>query len=228
MTLRASARVAGIMFLLYIALGIAGLLFFNSATNGGDDVAIATLALHVHELRWAATCTLLTMLDAIVLGVTLFSLTRMVDSELAFLALACRIIEAAVNGFMVVALLVLCRLVEVPGAFGSSASAPAIVAFVLGIPTATNAVAATSFAVGSALFCYLFLRGCLIPKLLAGLGLFGSCLVAVGMPLSMLNLLPGPMAAWMWAPIAIFEIVVALWLLFNGIATIHAEREAIP
>lgn len=228
MTLRTSARVAGIMFLLYIALGIAGLLFFNTATNGGEDVAIATLARHVGDLRSAAACTLLTMLDAIVLGVTLFSLTRSVDSEFASIALGCRIVEAAVNGFVVVALLVLSRLVEVPGALESSASAPGMVAFVLGVPRAANAVAATSFAVGSALFCYLFLRGRLIPKLLAGLGLLGSCLIAVGMPLSILNLLPAPLVALIWAPIAIFEIVVAFWLFFKGIVTVHAEREATP
>ena len=52
------------------------------------------------------------------------------------------------------------------------------------------------FAVGSTLFCWLFLRGRLIPAALAWLGVFASVLLVVALPLQYAGLLggarPGP------------------------------------
>jgi hypothetical protein len=75
MTVRTNARVAGVTFLLYIAAGIGTL-----AAGGRAHVA--------------DVLTVITSLSALVLGVTLYAITRDVDADLARLALLCRVVES--------------------------------------------------------------------------------------------------------------------------------------
>jgi len=75
MTLRTNARVAGITFLVYVAAGISSLLL------AGRTQAVDVLSL-------------VTSFCALVLGVTLYALTRDVDRDLAMVALLCRVIES--------------------------------------------------------------------------------------------------------------------------------------
>ena len=75
MTVTTNARLAGFTFLFYIAAGI-------------GTMALARRP-HAAELL-----SLLTSLSALVLGVTLYALTRAVDRDIALLALTCRVVEA--------------------------------------------------------------------------------------------------------------------------------------
>jgi len=165
MTRTTNARIAGFTFLFYIAAGI------GTMTMAGRPHATSVLSL-------------LTSFSALVLGVTLYAITREQDADLALLALTCRVIEA------------------IPGHEG-----------------------AIFFAVGSTLFSWLLLRGRMIPLALAWLGVLGSALLAMILPLQRAGLLGGPMSwsssvTWLvWLPVAVFEIALALWLLIKGVAT---------
>ncbi len=75
MTRTANARLAGFTFLFYIAAGITGL----------------ALAGRTHA---TAVTSVLTSFSALVLGVTLYAITRDEDPDLAMLAMTCRVIEA--------------------------------------------------------------------------------------------------------------------------------------
>jgi hypothetical protein len=86
----------------------------------------------------------------------------------------------------------------------------------LGLWQTTSAVAL--FAVGSTVFCYLLLRGRMIPSVLAWIGVIGSGIVAVGQPLQSVSILRGSPAQLMWIPIAVFEVTVAFWLIIKGVA----------
>jgi hypothetical protein len=79
-------------------------------------------------------------------------------------------------------------------------------------------VAATCFAVGSTLYCYLFLRARSIPVLLAQLGVCASLLLCVALPLRLAGFLHGAVAYYVWIPMAVFEVALALWLLIKGAA----------
>ena len=171
MTRTTNARVAGFTFLFYIASGIASLAL--AARPHATDVL-----------------SVFTSLSALVLGVTLYALTREQDSDLALLALACRVIEA--------------------------------------MPGSGQGMGAIFFAVGSTLFCWLLLRGRMIPGPLAWLGVVASALLFVVLLAQRAGLFVGAVnwsssVTWLvWLPALIFEIALAFWLLIKGAAPARA------
>ena len=160
---RIYARVAGFTFLFYIVAGLSSMALPDQS-------------------QVADVLSLLLNFSAIVLGVTLYMITREQGPALALMALACRIIEAV------------------------------------------HGESAIFFAVGSALFCWLFLRGRLIPIPLAWLGVVASVLLVVILPLQLAGLFGGSMSwsasiTWLvWLPMLLFEVAFALWLLIKGVA----------
>ena len=80
------------------------------------------------------------------------------------------------------------------------------------------------FAVGNAIFCWLLLRGRLIPSALAGLGLGWSILLAALLLLQAGGMLGGrtdwssPVTWFVWLPLLIFELAFAGLLLLKGVA----------
>ena len=71
---------------------------------------------------------------------------------------------------------------------------------------------------GSTLFSWLLLRGRIVPIALAWLGFVGSALLVLGLPLELARVLTGPVTQIMWLPVAVFELVVAFWLMIKGAA----------
>lgn len=158
------ARVAGLAFLFYIAAGITSM-NLNDTSPMTDVLAV------------------LMSFSALVLGVTLYALTREQGPMLALMALACRVLEAAQSG-----------------------------------------ESAIYFAVSSIIFCWLLLRGRMIPTLLAWLGIVASALLVVILPLQLAGLFGGTMAwsssiTWMvWLPMLMFEVSLSVWWLIKGAA----------
>lgn len=158
-----TARVAGFTFLFYIAAGI-------TSMNLADQSPMVDML------------ALLMSFSALVLGVTLYMLTREQGPALALMALTCRVLEAAQSG-----------------------------------------ESAIYFAVGSAIFSWLLLRGRIIPVPLAWLGVIASVLLVAILPLQLAGLFGGPMSwsasiTWLvWLPMLVFELILALWLLIKGV-----------
>src|SRR6059058_4769171 len=94
MTRTTNAKIAGVAFLVYIAATIAGIVLFTRAT-AGDGVAaqLATIAQHATDVRFTILLGLLGNFCALVLAVTLYSITRGQDRDLAMLAMICRVAE---------------------------------------------------------------------------------------------------------------------------------------
>jgi hypothetical protein len=166
----AYARVAGFTFLFYIVTGI------TSMALGSQSQATGLLSL-------------LQSFSALVLGVTLYTLTREQGPVLALLALTCRIAEAI--------------------QYGESA---------------------IYFAVGSLLFSWLLLRGQLIPKALAQLGVIASVLLVVILPAQLAGLFGGSMSwaastTWLvWLPMLVFEVTLAFWLMIRGVVISATDK----
>ncbi len=218
MTRTTNARIAGATFLVYIAATIASMLLFSRATSGeGVAAQLAGIAQHATDVRLTIVLGLLGDFCALVLAVTLYAITREQDPDLAMLALTCRVAEgiAGMDVSKTLGLLWLATATEATALDAGAAST--LGAYFLTMEASFNA-SATLFAVGSTLFSWLLLRGRMIPVALAWLGVLASILLVATLPLQLAGLLGGPITSFIWLPMLVFEVALALWLIIKGVA----------
>jgi hypothetical protein len=215
-----NARIAGFTYLFYIAVALPGMILFARATSGdGIAAKLAGIAQHPTDVRISILCTLLTCFAALVLGVTLYRITRDQDPDLAMLALACRVGEGVLSGIFILAMLGLLWLGTTTGANAPNTDAAhALAAFLLKVQGWNPILGASFFAVGSLLFSWLLLRGRMIPLALGWLGVLASALLVIGLPVQLAGFVGGAITQFMWLPMAAFELTLAPWLLIKGAA----------
>jgi uncharacterized protein DUF4386 len=198
MTRTTNARVAGATFLIYIVAGVSGLA--GLASNLLANVVLS----------------LIQVFSALTLAVTLYAITRDEDPDLAMLGLTCRVGEGLV-GVPIFAL----RLALSSGATSAdapgAAAASAARAILSRAESSSVLLSATLFAVGSTLFCWLLLRGRMIPAALAWLGVLASVLLVVVLPVQLAGMLKGAAGQSIWIPMAVFEVMLAVWLIVKGV-----------
>ena len=139
--------------------------------------------------------------SAIVLALTLFVVTRPEQPVIAALGMIFRIAEGLLRPAMVLA--------------GMTLSRPTL-------------VEATLFAVGSTFFCWLLLRGRMLPGAIAWIGFVASVILVIGLPLQLAGLLRAPLTMAMWMPMLAFEVPGGLWLLAKGVPVLHPTAAAAP
>jgi hypothetical protein len=218
MTRTTNARIAGFTFLIYIAAGITSMVLTGRATTGqGTAAQLATIAQHSTDVRLTILLTLVMNLSAIVLGVTLYAITRDQDRDLAMLGLTCRVAEgiAGMDVSGTLGLLWLAAGTDPPAVSGGEASVLGAYFLKMG---QTMGASATFFALGSTFFSWLLLRGRMIPVPLGWLGVIASVLLVVCCPLVLAGLLRGPVTTYMWLPMLLFEVALALWLIIKGVS----------
>jgi len=221
MTRTGYARLAGFMFLFYIATAMPLMLMLEAATTGdGIATKLANVAQHTGQMRLIALLSLITIFDALVLGVALFAITRDYDLDLAVLALSCRVAEGVTSAIYVVATLGLLSVAtSAVGAAGPDrAAANALGTLLLRIQGWTMIISATCFAFGSTIFSYLFLRARSIPAPLAWLGIIASLMLVVALPAELGGYFEGAFGWSMSLPVLVFEVSLGLWLLIKGAA----------
>ena len=218
MTRSASARTAGFTFLLYIAAVLGNAVLLGRAAQGQGIVAqLASIGQHATEVRIAVVLGLLTGFAALVLGVTLYAITREQDAELALLALICRVCEGVLIGLFIPG--VLGRLWLATSGIGASDSEATQLVGAFLMQAGTWNPSAIFFAVGSTLFSWLLLQGRIVPAALGWLGVLASALLAVGQPLQLAGVIGAVDAALLVLPVLVFEVMLALWLLIKGVAS---------
>jgi hypothetical protein len=224
MTLRANARIAGLALLLNFVTGIGRAVLFNQVSAGdGTAARLASIAQHPTLVRVTALLVLLEFLYQAVLAVTLYALTRDEDRDLALLAGGCRLTEGVIAAIATGSRL---DLLAVATASRTATGADAAAAQALGATFLGGSAgpAGLCFAVSGLIFAWLFLRARSIPAWLAGLGVVASILCLVEVPLQMLGFLGGPVTYVPWIPMALYELILALWLLIKGVA-VRSSRE---
>lgn len=229
MTRKTNSRIAGVTFLVYIAAGLTSLAISSRTVSGAGIAAkLAGYAEHASDVRVAFILSLLSSFCALVLAVTLYAITRDEDSDLAMLGLVCRVGEG-VGGALPVSLSLLWLATVTGSDAPDTATAHALGRFLQKVGGWQTLTAATLFAVGSTLFSWLLLRGRMIPVGLAWLGVLASILLVVTLPLQLAGFFSGRFFDLVWIPMALFEIVLALWLIIKGAAppAKHVEVGAI-
>ncbi len=218
MTRRTNARLAGITFLAYIAIGITAMALFGRATPAPDIPGmLAGIVAHLPAVRVSIVLELLTTFCALTLGVTLYALTRDEDADLALLGLTFRVAEGVVGAVAVQRSVALLWLTSPSAA--STLSGEGIHTLAVSLLKGQGApVGAILFAMGSLLFAWLFLRGRMIPVGLAWLGVVASVAWLVVLPLQLVGVLHGTVVIVTYALMAVFEVVLAGWLIVRGAA----------
>lgn len=218
MTRTTNARIAGFAYLFYIAVGITSLILFGRATRGqGIAAKLTSIAQHTTDMRVVILLSLLMCFAALVLAVTLYAITREQDRDLALLAFTCRLGEGVGGAVFLVPTLGLLWLATIADASAPGvAGAPALGNLLLKTQDWSPLICGTLFAVGSTLFCWLLLRGRIIPIGLAWIGLVASVILVVGIPLQLAGFLRGSIVMIMWLPMLAFEVPVAIWFLIKG------------
>jgi hypothetical protein len=221
MTLTTNARLAGITFLAYIALGITSITLSSQIMSGAEETALklANIASRKLTMQVIVLLTLLQGACALVLAVTIYALTRDLDPHLAVMALCCR----AGEGLIAVLAPVL-TLTVFSVATAATTTGNTIGNYLLKIEGWTGIIAAICFAVGSTIYCSLFLRGRSIPRALAWFGVFASILLVVVLPLQLAGLVDGMVTKVIWIPMLLFEVAFALWLLIKGVAVSSTQK----
>jgi hypothetical protein len=225
MTRHASARLAGAAYLFYILVAFPQLVIFGRTMNPeGTPARLAYIAEHALDLRIAILLGILCFFSAVALAVGLYGVTRDEDHELAVMALSLRVGEGVIGAAGVLIWFGPLWLATVTGPNAPDAgSANGVAALLLEAGNWHTLISAIFFAAGSTIFCSLLLRGRMIPVWLAWLGVIGSAVLVVSLPLELAGFLRGPITKLLWIPIAAFELTAGPWLLIKGVAP-RAER----
>jgi hypothetical protein len=226
-TRKTNSRVAGFTFLFYIAVAFPSLVLLTRATNGdGIAAKLAQIAEHASDVRIAIVLSLVSSFCALVLAVTMYNITRDEDADIAMLGLTCRVGEGFVGAISILPILGLLWLATGSGQNAADSSGvTTLAALVLQVSDWTTPIAALFFGVGSTLFAYLLLRGRIVPVPLAWLGLLGSVLIVIALPLQLVGVVGGRFAQMMWYPLFPYEVILALWLIIKGAAMPTRRRE---
>ena len=219
MTRKTNARIAGFAFIYYIAAGILTMIL-SARSRSGAGIAgkLAGMAEHVTQVQVTYLVGLSLAFAAFALGITLYALTRDEDADLAMTGLVCRVAEGIV-GVALPSTLVLLWLATATGPTAPDpATRHALAAYLVKLEGVTSLISAILFAVGSTAFCWLLLRGRMIPVPLAWLGVGASVLLVVGLPFQLAGFVTAPLFQVIWAPMAIFELTVAPWMIIKGVA----------
>jgi hypothetical protein len=220
-SIKKTARIAGFMFIFYIATGIASMVIFRQATSGAEETAakLASIAQHAPLMHMTSLLSLLTFFVAVMLAVALYMLTHNQNPYIAITALCCRAAEGMINAFSAICTLGLLSVATASTVTTApdSAAAQALGGLLLKQDGSSFLVSGTCFAVGSTLYSYLFLRAKSIPTLIAWFGLFSSLVLVVELPLQIMGFVGGPLTTYIWIPILVFEVTLGLWLLIKGV-----------
>ena len=218
------ARLAGFMYLFVdVAYGLG--LFITSRFQVPGNFAETANRIMGSELlyRIGLSSLLIGGLCTVFLAMGLYGAVKPIDNNLALLALIFRLVEATLFG--VVSLLSFTALklyVDADYMHAFDANQLSVLVNLRSVATSAGFnIAAIFFSIGSILFFYLFFKSTYIPKLLSGLGLFGSVLVPIVCFGSLISPQHAKMLALGWIPVGLAEILVGFWLLIKGVNVGH-------
>ena len=209
------ARVAGFMYLFIIIIYMAGLMM-NAGFHSGDFVETSQ---NISTAEGLYRTSLLLMLMGSVLTIplagALYIFLKVVDPNLALLALLWRICETVLGA--VTKVLLFMRLGIFTGTFVSIGivEQDSVSGLLRVGANASFNLSVLFFSFGSILFYYLLLKSRFIPRSLSILGIFASGWVTLLACASLVS--TGIVGNAWWLPMFVAEIVTGLWLLFKGI-----------
>ncbi len=179
---------------------------------------LAGVVAHSDQMAASALLYLIAAGTSVGIAIALYPLLKQTNAALALGAVVFRTIEAVFYTAAVVSLLSITtlgrQLVAAPA--GDRATIQAIADYVLSVRDHCNLVAVFAFSVGSFMYSVVFYRSRLVPRWLAVWGMAGALLMGGAGVVSLFSDDPVTGQYLLILPVALWEMVIAVWLLVRG------------
>ncbi len=219
---RRSAVVAGVLFIVATSADLVSRVVFVQPILGAPDYA-ARISANESQVLLGAVFLLVGALAAAGIAIALYPVLREQNQGLAFGSVCFRLIEGTLYLGIVVCLLMLVTLSQESAEAGAPAPSAYEVpaALVMAARDSLGQVAVLAFGVGALMYYWVFYESRLVPRWLSAWGLFAITSVMLSGLLVMLGLVEpmSPPQLVMALPIAVQEMVLAVWLVTKGFST---------
>ncbi|TFH38461.1 MAG: DUF4386 domain-containing protein [ANME-2 cluster archaeon] len=216
---RNTARIVGILFIIGTVAGISS---FVGAPPLDDPDYLVNIAANGNLTIVGALCVLVMGIALAPVPVFLFPILKKVNESLALGYVVFRVLEAV--SFIVTAiswllLLTLSQEFVLAGAPDASYY-QTLGTLLLAVGSWVDPILVIVFSISALILNYLLYKSILVPRWLSGWGFVGGILHLAEGLLDMFGLLPGmPLGIVFFAPIALQEMVYAVWLIVKGFNT---------
>ena len=215
-TYRSNALAAGVLLIIATVASVASTALLGSALGRGDY--LVRISMNENQILLGALLQFIAAVACPGIALALYPVLRGHHDGLALGSVAMRLIEGVLYVGVVVCLLLL---VTLSGAASGQASSAAQVpgALLMAARDWLGPVAAVlTFGLGASIYYGILYRSRLVPRWLAGWGLMGTALVTVSGILVLFRI-AAPLGATqtiLALPIAVQEMVLAMWLIARG------------
>jgi hypothetical protein len=182
---------------------------------------------HANRMAASALIYLVAAGTSVGIAVALYPLLKKTNAALALGAVVFRTIEAAFYTAAVVSLLSITTLGE-QLATAPAAHRPSIQVladYALSVRDHSTLAGVCAFSVGSFMYSVVFYRARLLPRWLSAWGMAGALLMATACLLSLFS--DDPVTGYypLFLPVALWEMVIAVWLLVKGFSPETGSRD---
>jgi hypothetical protein len=219
------ATTAGLLFIAASATSLVATALLGSLLHGSG--VLATVALHQDRLLTAALFQLLAAFTSAAIAVTLYPVLRPHAAAMALGAVAFRLIEGVFSALSAAGTLML---VSLSGQLPVGASAQAAADLVRDMRDSAACVSVLAFYTGATLYYLIFYQSQLIPRWLSSWGLVGTALGFISGLLVLfqsIGVLSGTQVV-LNLPIAVQEMVLAVWLIVKGFSPTNKTQAPAP
>jgi hypothetical protein len=207
------ATTAGLLFIAATTTSLIAAAFLGSLLKGPGF--LATVALHQDRLLTAALFQLIAAFTSAAIAVTLYPVLRQHAAGMALGAVAFRLIEGVFYALSAAGTMIL---VSLSGQLTADPSAHASADLVRDLRDSAGCVGVLAFYTGATLYYLVFYRSQLIPRWLSVWGLAGTVLgLAAGLLVLFQSIaVLSSTQVVLNLPIAVQEMVLAVWLIVKG------------
>jgi hypothetical protein len=221
-TVRTTARIIGALFLLATASSIAGFSIVESFTGAPDYLSLVYP--DRRELSWGLIFHLVNDASVVGIGILMFGLFKKLNPNIATTILSTRLLEGGLLCIGKIGLLLLMTISKQYIAAGMPEASHFQTLGTLAIKwhAWSFEMAMIALGLGGVTLGWLLYSARLVPRWIAVLGVIGYvCLFTR----SALSILGYPQGFALFAPVALFEFVIPVWLIFKGVNLGHINHQ---
>lgn len=217
-----AAKVVGCLYLIQMALAIFGESFVRNRLIVPRDAVqtAANLAASERLFRLSLAGDLMIYASVIVLFWGIYIILKPVNKDVALLGAFFRLVEQAILAVTTFAGFIALRLLSGPEYLRvvDTAQLQAFARAFIGMYGIGLSIGFVFLGLGSAVFSYVWMKSCYIPKALAVLGIFGSLLLTMMTLVTMVFPRVYEVLGMSYMmPMGLYEVGLGLWLLIRGL-----------